>query len=293
MTTLLYNKENSIPSQLLNSNYISQERDQRERQTMWTLNDFNLSQSLGKGKFGSVYLAQEKKSQYLVALKMLRKSQLEQDQVVHQLQREVEIQAHLKHMNILRLYGYFYDSKRVYLILEYAANGEVYKRLQQEKHFSIEQTKKWIRQVALALKYCHDRHVIHRDIKPENLLLDENDNIKLADFGWSVHAPTTRRNTLCGTLDYLAPELVKGEEHDRSVDCWCLGILTYEFLIGQPPFMAKEVKKTYKRITSVDFPEWPSHIDNLTKDFICRLLTQHSENRMTIEETLAHPFLNS
>ncbi|KAK1441650.1 hypothetical protein QVD17_07709 [Tagetes erecta] len=110
----------------------------------WTLNDFDIGKPLGRGKFGHVYIAKEKrvsaayhaKSNHIVALKVLFKSQLKQSQVEHQLRREVEIQSHLRHPNILRLYGYFYDQKRVYLILEYAAKGELYKELQRCKYFS-------------------------------------------------------------------------------------------------------------------------------------------------------------
>lgn len=85
-------------------------------------------------------------------------------------------------------------------------------------------------QVADALDYCHRNHVIHRDIKPENLLLTLNGNVKLADFGWSVHAPSLRRNTMCGTLDYLPPEMVEGKEHGPYVDNWCLGMYVYSIL---------------------------------------------------------------
>ncbi|KVH95636.1 Protein kinase, ATP binding site-containing protein, partial [Cynara cardunculus var. scolymus] len=102
----------------------------------WTLNDFDIGKPLGRGKFGHVYIAREKRSDHIVALKVLFKSQLKQSQVEHQLRREVEIQSHLRHPNILRLYGYFYDQKRVYLILEYAAKGELYKELQRCKYFS-------------------------------------------------------------------------------------------------------------------------------------------------------------
>jgi aurora kinase A len=87
-------------------------------------------------------------------------------------------------------------------------------------------------QLAQALKYCHSKGVIHRDLKPENLLLGFNGQVKISDFGWSVHAPSSRRNTLCGTLDYLPPEMIEGKEHDKSVDVWSLGILCYEFLVG-------------------------------------------------------------
>lgn len=102
-----------------------------------TIADFDIGKPLGKGKFGNVYLAREKTSKFITALKVLFKSQLEKAKVVHQLKREVEIQSHLRHPNILRLYGYFHDDARVYLILEYAPNGELYKLLcsQPEKRF--------------------------------------------------------------------------------------------------------------------------------------------------------------
>ena len=130
----------------------------------WTLEDFDIGRPLGKGKFGNVYLAREKRSKYIVALKVLFKSQLQKAQVEHQLRREIEIQSHLRHNNILRLFGYFYDETRVYLILEYAPRGEMYKILQKQPHgrFEERQTAKYIYQLADALKYCHSKSVIHR-----------------------------------------------------------------------------------------------------------------------------------
>lgn len=95
---------------------------------------------------------------------------------------------------------------------------------------------KYIAQMADALGYLHAKHVMHRDIKPENILIGINGELKIGDFGWSVHAPSNRRNTLCGTLDYLPPEMVENREHTDKVDLWALGVLTYEFLVGAPPF---------------------------------------------------------
>jgi serine/threonine protein kinase len=105
------------------------------------------------------------------------------------------------------------------------------------KHFT--RSLQYILSLAEALGYCHSKHIIHRDIKPENLLLGYRGEVKIADFGWSVHAPSSRRNTLCGTLDYLPPEMIENKEHDHSVDIWALGVLTYEFLVGSPPFEAE------------------------------------------------------
>jgi len=161
----------------------------------WKLSDFDIGKPLGKGKFGNVYLAREKKSHYIVALKVLFKSQLQKNEVEHQLRREIEIQSHMRHPHILRLFGYFWDETRIYLILEFAARGEMYKLLQKQPggHFDEAKTAKYVGQLAKALKYCHQHNVIHRDIKPENLLLDLKGDLKIADFGWSVHAPSSRR----------------------------------------------------------------------------------------------------
>jgi aurora kinase len=113
--------------------------------------------------------------------------------------------------------------------------------------FSESRTATYVAQLAGALRYCHAKHVIHRDIKPENLLLGLAGELKIADFGWSVHAPSSRRRTLCGTLDYLPPEMVEGREHDAAVDCWSLGVLAYEFLVGAAPFEAPGHQDTYRR----------------------------------------------
>jgi aurora kinase len=110
----------------------------------WQISDFKIGKPLGKGNFGSVYLAREKQTKFVVAMKVLYKKQIQYHKIEHQLRREIEIQSHLRHKNILRLYGYFYDQKRVYLILEYAPGGELYKALQQAKRFSEETAAKVI-----------------------------------------------------------------------------------------------------------------------------------------------------
>ena len=218
----------------------------------WSLKDFEIGKPLGRGKFGDVYLAREKKSKFIVAIKAIKKKQLLKAGVEHQLRREIEIQSHLRQKNILRMFGYFFDEKRIYIILEFAPGGELYKQLTSRGHFAEGTTARYIHDLSVALNYCHTKHVIHRDIKPENLLIGQRGDIKIADFGWSVHAPTSRRTTLCGTLDYLPPEMVEGREHDSTADVWSLGVLTYEFLVGNPPFEAEGHRATYRRISNVD-----------------------------------------
>lgn len=184
------------------------EQQQKKKESPWQLSNFDIGRPLGRGKFGNVYLAREKDTKFVVALKVMFKKQIQVNNVEHQVRREIEIQSHLRHPNILRLYGYFHDATRIYLILEYAPQGALYKELQSHpnKRLDEKRTAGHILSLADALNYLHERNVIHRDIKPENLLLGHNGELKIADFGWSVHEPNSARTTLCGTVDYLPPE---------------------------------------------------------------------------------------
>jgi len=256
----------------------------------WSLKNFEIGRPLGRGKFGDVYLARERKTKFIIALKAIKKTQLVKAGLEHQLRREVEIQSHLRHKNILRMYGYFFDDKRIFIMLEYAPGGELYKHLTQRKRFSEHTTAKYIADLARALDYCHEKHVIHRDIKPENLLIGCKGDVKIADFGWSVHAPTSRRTTLCGTLDYLPPEMVEGREHDATADVWSLGVLAYEFLVGSPPFEAEGHKQTYRRIARVDL-KFPDFVSPGAQDMIRKLLVKVQVQRMRLAELPSHPWI--
>ncbi|RWW01964.1 hypothetical protein BHE74_00005200 [Ensete ventricosum] len=271
----------------------------------WSISDFEIGKFIGEGKFGKVYLAREKQvrfdpgpppsnppvpcercvpslpdgfliggqSGYVVALKVIFKAKLEKYRSHAHLRREIEIQHGLDHPNVLRLFAWFHDETRVFLVLEYAARGELYKLLKSLHHFSEKRAATYVSSLAGALAYCHEKHVIHRDIKPENLLLDievcalllllllrlgpneciKHDmflfwqgRLKIADFGWAVQS-NAKRHTMCGTIDYLAPEMVEKKEHDHAVDNWTLGILCYEFLYGVPPFEAEDEYVTFRR----------------------------------------------
>jgi aurora kinase len=231
---------------------------------------FEIGRPLGKGKFGRVYLARERSSGFVCALKVLHKNELQQGKVEKQVRREIEIQSNLRHPNILQLYGHFHDSKRVFLILEFAGKGELYKHLRRENRFPEWKAAQYIAQMAAALEYLHKKHVMHRDIKPENILVGIHGEIKISDFGWSVHAPNNRRNTLCGTLDYLPPEMIKPGSQDNfyseKVDLWSLGVLTYEFLVGEAPFEDTPVM-THRRIARGEMTV-PSFVSPEAKDLI-------------------------
>jgi serine/threonine protein kinase len=257
----------------------------------WTLEDFEIGKPLGQGKFGNVYLAREKQHKYIVALKVLFKKQLINAKVEHQLRREIEIQTRLRHPNILRLFGWFHDKDRVYLILEFAGKGEMFKELNTLHRYDEKTAAMYIRDRASALEYCHKKHVIHRDIKPENLLLDINGKVKIGDFGWAVHT-YNQRETLCGTLDYLPPEMVDGVPHDYTADIWALGVLLFEFLTGRPPFESDTQKETYRKIRNIEIL-FPNYISRGARDLIRKLLVKETSKRLKLSLVPEHAWIIS
>ncbi|TKA80516.1 hypothetical protein B0A49_00338 [Cryomyces minteri] len=254
---------------------------------------FEIGKPLGKGKFGRVYLARERTTGFVCALKVLHKSELQQGKVEKQVRREIEIQSNLAHPNILRLFGHFHDTARIFLILEFAGNGELYKHLRREQRFPEWKAAGYIAQMAAALRYLHKKHVMHRDIKPENILVGLHGEIKISDFGWSVHAPNNRRNTMCGTLDYLPPEMIRsGREenwYNEKVDLWSLGVLCYEFLVGEAPFEDTPVM-TQRRIARGEMTV-PGFVSSEARDLIKRLLVLDPEKRIPLEEVQQHPWI--
>lgn len=267
-------------------------RSKRPSNYQWTLSDFEIGTPLGRGKFGRVYLAREKNTEYMVALKMMFKSELVKDKMEHQVRREIEIQTHLSHPNILKMLTYFWDDKKIYLILEFAQEGELFKVLSNapRKRFDEPTSAYYLRQVADALRYCHMQSVIHRDIKPENLLLFSHHVVKLADFGWSVHAPSKSRNTMCGTIDYLPPEMVNSQTYNEFVDNWCLGVLCYEFLCGHPPFESEEQKITFKKIRDVMYSFKP-HMSEDSRNLISKLLVKIPTSRLPLKDVIEHNWI--
>ena len=259
------------------------------------LSDFLIGKKLGFGQFGRVYLAKLKETQFICALKILNKKKILKLSFknINQVRREIEIQSHLHHPNILSLYNFFWDNKNIYLVMEYAPEGELYKVLKNQKkgRFSEEKAALYIKQVCDALEYIQNKHIIHRDIKPENILLS-NEVIKLADFGGSIHQKSNKiRPTFCGTLEYMPPEVLNYQPHTPLSDLWCLGILIFELCSGFPPFTAATDPEIIANIKKFNMRKYPDYFSKEVKDLIEKLIKQSPKERIAIEDVKNHPWI--
>jgi len=296
---------------------------------VWSLNDFDIGKLLGVGQFGSVFLARERRSKFVVALKAIKKSSLIRQSNEYLLRREIEIHSHLLHKHILQFYGWFCTEKRIYLILEIAPKGELMDQLL-EGGFKEEKVSKYMFQMISAVRCCHRMNVMHRDLKPENILVDLDGNLKLADFGWAAHVDpaaaernaakttndsvsssnpnfkylSTRRKTFCGTLDYLSPEICRHEWYGKAVDVWCLGVFCYELATGGPPFSHMSYmkehnleenearKKQQEDIQKADLePKLTDDMSPSLKDFLRKALAKNAEDRLDPWGMLQHEFI--
>ena len=221
----------------------SNEEGNQEFTTKVVRGDFDEMKVLGKGSFGKVLLVRYKKNQKLYAMKILKKAVIMKNNEEIHTKTERKILAKINHPFIVSLYFAFQDEKKLYLITEFMQGGELFYHLHRERFFSNERTQFYAAEIVLALDHLHKNNCIYRDLKPENVLLDKDGHIKLADFGLSkimLEKNKAKAFTLCGTPDYLAPEILEDKGYDKTVDWWSLGALIYEMLVGYSPFKMKK-----------------------------------------------------
>lgn len=254
------------------------------------------NKALGEGAFGEVFRVRHKETQIEYAIKVISKEKVRSANMLQQIRREVRIMYALTHPHIIKLYNHFEDDGNFYLILELAAGGTLWHRMARFGSFDESTAAQYLREVILAVEYLHSRDppVIHRDIKPENLLLDKegrDGRIKLADFGWSNFFNDSRsRKTYCGTLDYLAPEMIKQQGHGTTLDIWNLGVLLYEMLTGDAPFKASNQQAMFEKILRAKI-EFPKSFSPLAKDLVLRLLRAIPDERLSLDDLQRHAWL--
>ncbi|OMJ94222.1 hypothetical protein SteCoe_2710 [Stentor coeruleus] len=258
-----------------------------------TRRDFEFERRLGDGAFGQVWRVKHKSTLKIYAMKQVPKDKVMK--MLGQFRREVYIMYELSHPHIIKLFNHFEDEKFFYLIMELAEGGNLFHKLYREKCFLERNAAQYFREVVLAVEYLHSHvpAIIHRDIKPENILLDKEGRIKLTDFGWSNYYSTenpTLRFTMCGTLEYLPPEIASETGHNTGADIWCLGILLFEMLTGSTPFASKGRDQMLTNITQSK-PKFPHSMAPLARDLIGKMIEKDPQKRISATEIKCHAWL--
>jgi len=189
---------------------------------------------------------------------------------VEHIKAEKKILSKINHPFIVHLYASFQDEKNLYMVMEYVIGGELFSQLRKAGRFSNEASRFYAAEIVLALEYLHDKNIVYRDLKPENLLIDREGHMKITDFGFAKYVED-RTWTLCGTPEYLAPEIIQSKGHGKAVDWWALGILIFEMLSGYPPFYDENPFGIYQKILAGKI-EFPRHFDVNAKDLVKKLL---------------------
>jgi len=241
------------------------------RQVKYGLPDFIIDRTLGTGSFGRVHLVRYKNDGKYYAMKVLKKAEIVKMKQVEHTVNEKNILEQLDHPFLVEMLGTFQDANNLYFVMEYVQGGELFSYLRRCGRFPNHVARFYAAEVVLAFEYLHNKDVIYRDLKPENLLISLRGHIKITDFGFAKYVPDVTW-TLCGTPDYLAPEIIQSRGYGKAVDWWALGVLIYEMLAGHPPFYDEDHFKLYEKILACR-PKFAPHFDPTAKDLVKRLLS--------------------
>uniref|UniRef100_A0A8C5D6W6 SNF-related serine/threonine-protein kinase n=1 Tax=Gouania willdenowi TaxID=441366 RepID=A0A8C5D6W6_GOUWI len=255
---------------------------------------YQLGRTLGRGHYAVVKLARHVDTGQLVAVKIIDKTKLDVMASSHLLQ-EVRCMRRVQHPNVVRLHEVIDTPTTLYLVMELADGGDLYDYILRHDGGVAEGTaKRHFTQIARAVAYCHQLHVVHRDLKPENVVFfPQQGAVKLTDFGFSnLFQPGTMLATSCGSLAYSAPEILLGEEYDApAVDIWSLGVILYMLVCGVPPFQETNDSETLVMILDCRYSV-PNHVSDDCRDLISQMLQKDPSCRASLEQIEAHKWLH-
>lgn len=267
----------SLDSNSVQEEYSSGEEKEDEDDEL-NIDDFQLMKTVGTGTFGRVLLCRNKYTSAYGAMKILALADVIRLKQVEHVKNEKKILEEIRHPFIVNMLWCSKDNTSIYMLFEYVCGGELFSYLRNAGRFSASTANFYAAEIVTALDYLHIRNIVYRDLKPENLLLDKNGHVKITDFGFAKKL-TDRTWTLCGTPEYLAPEIIQSKGHNKAVDWWALGILIYEMLAGYPPFYDDNPFGIYEKILSGKI-EWVKHLDPVAKDLIKKLLVPDRTKRL-------------
>ncbi|CAI5709661.1 unnamed protein product [Peronospora effusa] len=252
---------------------------------------------LGKGGFARCYELKCEQTGKIFAAKVVAKRSLVKVKTKQKFTSEIKIHKSLHHPQIVQFEHFFEDSENAYIVLELCRNQSMLDLMRRRKRLSESEVKFYMRQLVEGLAYLHEKLVIHRDLKLGNLFLTSDMRLKIGDFGLATRLENLedRKRTMCGTPNYIAPEILSGQRgdgHSFEVDIWSTGVVMYTLLVGRPPFETDDVKATYKRIRAnkYDFPE-TAHISRSAQSLVRGILRNDPDARPSLKQILTHPFL--
>jgi len=256
---------------------------------------YEFGDELGRGGFSIVKKATNRDNGEIFAIKIIEKKEQTEEEL-NLLHREIDIMRKLKHKNIIGLFEVYDEKENIYLVMELVTGGELFDQIVSRGTYSEADAANVIRQILEAVEYMHENGIAHRDLKPENLLCSGQNNeiIKVTDFGLSKDFGNASLRTSCGTPDYVAPEVLKGQPYDNMVDIWSIGVITYILLCGFPPFYGNNDQQIFEKILKADYdfpsPDWDT-ISAEAKEFISAILVLDYNKRPNAKEALAAPWL--
>ncbi|XXG43599.1 hypothetical protein AAC387_Pa01g3589 [Persea americana] len=253
------------------------------------LGKYQLGRLLGRGAYAKVYHARSLEDDMGVAIKVIDKSKVAGTTMEPRIVREVSVMRRLSHPNIVKLHEVMATKSKIYMVMEHAKGGELFTQISRDGPLTEAAARRYFQQLVSAVHYCHSKGVTHRDIKPQNILLDQEGNLKVSDFGLSALPELLRDgllHTSCGTPAFTAPEVVRRKGYDGAkADAWSCGIILYLLLAGCLPFNEANIAVMYQKMYLRDF-EFPCWISKSAQRVISRLLDPNPQNRITIEELI-------
>ncbi|GFS42583.1 CBL-interacting protein kinase 5 [Actinidia rufa] len=262
-----------------------------ERHTLFE--KYEMGRLLGKGTFAKVYYGKQVISGESVAIKVINKDQVRREGMMDQIQREIAVMRLVRHPNMVEIKEVMATKTKIFVVMEYVKGGELFATVARGR-LREDLARKYFQQLISAVDFCHSRGVCHRDLKPENLLLDENGDLKVSDFGLSALPEQLRHDgllhTRCGTPAYVAPEVLRKKGYDGSkADTWSCGVILYVLLAGFLPFQDENLVNMYKKVFKAEF-EFPPWISSEARRLISKLLVVDPQRRITIPAVMRVPW---
>lgn len=244
------------------------------------LEDFEVLKVVGQGAFAKVYQVRKHGSSEIFAMKVMRKDRIFEKDHAEYMKAERDILTKVDHPFIVQLKYSFQTKYRLFLVLDFVNGGHLFFQLYRQGLFREELACFYTAEIVSAVSHLHDNGIMHRDLKPENILLDAEGHVMLTDFGLAKQFDeSTRSNSMCGTLEYMSPEIVQGRGHDKAADWWSVGILMYEMLTGKPPFRGGNRQKIQQKIVK-DKIKLPGFLSSEAHSLLKGLLQKESSRRL-------------